>query len=188
MKNYKFLCDKFGEEKIKNRYVFLLSKMEKFINELKFKNVQINTTILNQVILDYFTDVYRTKELHGISKINKRKIIAYQSYWLLRRKPIVVLPTEQQEIGESEYDDAFINERFVLSYLTQEFLLPSLTPPENMEVEELFRNYLKHLSYHLKYRYIDQQYLELILYSFSMGRFFEPNIRELEIEKEEKNE
>ena len=185
MKDCKFLYDKFGEEKIKQRYVYLFSKMEAFIKELEYSNVQINTTILNQVIIDYFTDIYRTKEFHEISRVNKRKIIAYQTYWLLRRKPIVIFSTDPQDINESEYDDAFINERFALSYITQEFLLPSLTPPINENVEKEFSDYLRHLLYHLKCRYIDQQYLELILYSFDLGRFFEPNIHDFDMEEDE---
>jgi hypothetical protein len=55
MKDYKFLIKEFGEAKIGDRYKYLYSKMEVFIKTLEYKNVHINTSILNQVIIDYFT-------------------------------------------------------------------------------------------------------------------------------------
>ncbi|KAA6344980.1 hypothetical protein EZS27_007405 [termite gut metagenome] len=176
MRNYDFLVKEFGEEKIKKRYEYLYSKMEEFVKTLEYKDVQINVSILNQVLLDYFTDIYRTKEFHDIKKVNKRKIVAYQTYWILRRKPLQIMRTTSSK-------DIFINERFVMSYLTQEFLVPAINVPlADKNVELKLKDFLKHLFYHLKYRYIDQQYLELILYSYDIGRFFEPNTLSFESE------
>ncbi len=44
--------------------------------------------ILHQVVMDYFADVYRLKEFHKIENTNMAKILAYEAYWILRRKPI----------------------------------------------------------------------------------------------------
>ena len=42
-------------------------------------------------MLDYFTDISRLKHFHQAKHINSLKVISYETYWLLRRKPIQIL-------------------------------------------------------------------------------------------------
>lgn len=52
------------------------------------------TMLSYDAIMDYFTDVYRLKEFHKIKNINMIKIVAYEVYWILKRKPIQIRGTE----------------------------------------------------------------------------------------------
>ena len=65
-------------------------------------------------MLDYFTDISRLKHFHQAKHINSLKVISYETYWLLRRKPIQILV-------EDETSDAmaFLNEKFVFSRIAK---------------------------------------------------------------------
>ena len=41
--------------------------------------------------MDYFADIQRLKDFHGIELANKNKIVAYEAHWILRRKPIQIV-------------------------------------------------------------------------------------------------
>lgn len=76
----------FGEDVIKDRFKYMYDKMTEYINVRKLNaTLVINTSILHQMIMNYFTDVYRLKEFHHIANINKTKINAYELYLLLRK-------------------------------------------------------------------------------------------------------
>lgn len=113
--DYSELVDSFGQEKIEARYVTLYEYLESFIKRNKYdKNVVIANSVLNQAVVDYFTDIYRLKEFHKIEHINYIKIHAYTAYWLLRRKPLQIVVDNEEDI-----ELAFVNEKFVASYLLQ---------------------------------------------------------------------
>ena len=52
----------------------------------------------------------------------------------------------------------------------EELLIPEETEPMSREEEARFLKYLQHLNYHLKYRQMDKQSLEAVLYSYETGR------------------
>lgn len=165
MLSYDAIMNYFGEEVVADRYKYLYDKMQEYINTRGMQDkLAVCEDILHQVVMDYFTDVYRLKEFHKINNINMIKIVAYEVYWILKRKPIQIKGTEVNT------KVVFANEGFATTFIAHEYLVPEETQPLSKEKEEAFLKYLQHLNYHLKYRPIDKQNLEVILYSFEMGK------------------
>lgn len=163
--SYGEIVEYFGETKITDRYRFLYDKMLEYITVRNQKEkLFICEPILQQVVMDYFADIYRLKEFHKIDKANITKILAYEAYWILRRKPLQIRP----EVWDSKL--AFCNEGFITTFLAHELLIPEETEPMSTEEEKRFLKYLQHLNYHLKYRQMDKQGLEAMLYSYETGR------------------
>ena len=166
--NYSKILEYFGEETVGDRYRFLHDKMQKYIDERsQGGKLEINEGILQQTIMDYFTDIYRLKEFHKIE--NEAKIVAYQIHWLLRRKPIQVRIIEQNPL-EPNSKLVFANEGFCTTLIANEFLMPEETSPLAPEKENALLTFLGHLYYHLKYRSVDKQSLETVLYAFEVGK------------------
>ena len=148
---------------MKNKYLY--DKIQKYIDERSIQDeVCINADILGQVVMDYFTDIYRLKQFHGIEHVNITKIISYEVFWILRRKPI--------QIKTETTDDKlkFVNEGFLTTFIGHELLLPDEKIPLSKTKETYYLNYLKHIYYHLKYRNVDKQCLELMMFSFETGK------------------
>ena len=127
-----------------------------------YLNFYINKELLQQAVLDYFTDIYRLKKFHGIDKVNITKILSYEVYWLLRRKPIQIKTNVEGDLK-------FVNENFLTVFLAHEFLFYD-TEVATDAGEKIFFDYLKHISYHLKYRNVDKQNIEIMLLSFETGK------------------
>lgn len=161
---YDEIIEYFGEQTIKDRFKFFYDKMSEYIVARDLKGIlSINEAILQQLVMDYFTDVYRLKKFHRITNINKTKILAYELYWLLRRKPLQICSdTDESKI-------VFCNEGFAITMLASEFLAPYESEPLTKEKEDVFFGYLDHLYYHFKYREVDKQCLETIIFSFKTG-------------------
>ena len=69
----------FGKETIEDRYKYLYDKMQDYIVEIgKEDLLYINESILHQVILNYFADIYRLKSFHKIEHTNITKIVVYE--------------------------------------------------------------------------------------------------------------
>ena len=87
-----FLIEEFGKLKIQERYCFVFELLDEFIKSSGFTDdLVISSPILNQVITDYFTDIYRLKAFHkDIKLVNEIKIYSYLAYWICRRKPIQI--------------------------------------------------------------------------------------------------
>lgn len=164
--SYDGVVSYFGKETISDRYRYLYDKMNEYISARKLEDsLAINKAVLQQAVMDYFTDVYRLKTFHKIENINMTKIVAYEVYWLLRRKPIHI---QCEEAGSKQ---VFANEGFATTFIAHEFLIPEETEPLGAEKEEAFLKYLQHINYCFKYRNIDKQNLETILYSFETGKY-----------------
>ncbi|MCD8221903.1 MAG: hypothetical protein LUD07_06895 [Clostridiales bacterium] len=163
--SYSEIVNYFGDEKITDRYRFLYDKITEYIAVRGLQDkLMIHEGLLQQTVMDYFVDIYRLKEFHKIDKADMTKILAYEAYWLLRRKPILPLAKS----GESRL--IFANEGFVTTLVAHEFLLPSADEPLSQNEEEYMLEFLRHLNYHFKYRNIEKQNLELVLLSFKTGR------------------
>ena len=164
--SYDVIVDYFGKETIADRYKYLYDKMQEYINARDLRDsIFIDEAILQQTIMDYFADVYRLKEFHKIENINMTKIVAYEVYWILRRKPI------QINCASINMKKIFINEGFVTTFIAHEYLMPEETDLLSKEKEDAFLKYLQHINYHFKYRCIDKQCLEIMLYSFEIGKY-----------------
>ena len=163
--SYSEIVSYFGDQKITDRYKFLYDKMTEYIRVRGLEgNMHVQENILQQVVMDYFVDIYRLKEFHKLDKANITKILAYESYWILRRKPI------QISAGALDTKTIFANEGFVTTFLAHEFLMPQDGEPMTQEEEAQFLSYLRHLNYHLKYRNLDKQDMEAMLFSYETGR------------------
>ena len=166
--DYSELVDSFGQEKIEARYVTLYEYLESFIKRNKYdKNVVIANSVLNQAVVDYFTDIYRLKEFHKIEHINYIKIHAYTAYWLLRRKPLQIVVDNEEDI-----ELAFVNEKFVASYLLQ-FLRGEHEKVVILENDRQdYIEFVKNMEYFLRYRTVTPQMIETMLESYMAGMAF----------------
>lgn len=164
--DYKYLLEEFGEEKIKKRYETIYCYLEDYINRHGLnEDVIISEGLLNQMILDYFVDIYRLKEFHDINKINSTKIHAYSAYWLLRRKPIQIIRPERVT---PEY--VFVNERFVCGYLMRFLTELDYHVAILKERKQQYVEFIDNLMYFYQYRVNTPQMLETMLMSFQAGR------------------
>ena len=167
--DYKDVVQAFGEEKIIARFEFFINFIKKVGDEDNDK-LGVNDKVLQYCIMDYFSDVYRLKEFHKIGKINDIKRVAYESYWILRRKPIQILSDEQ-----NAENLIFSNEKFVLTYLTNELLGDKKNNILSDEATASYKSFVNSLYYHLKYRDCDAKVLELMILSFKAGLCYSLN-------------
>lgn len=86
LEHIRYLLEKYDFEK---RYKNLLIQIQDVLEGLGILDkVEINTDLLGQAVLNYFEDVDRLKDFEGIKRINEDKIYGYETFWLLRDKPI----------------------------------------------------------------------------------------------------
>lgn len=163
--SYTEVLNYFGENKVTDRYKYMYDKMTEYIRVRGLEDkLYIQECILQQAIMDYFVDLYRVKEFHKLDKTNITKILAYEAYWIVRRKPI------QMKENVLENKLVFANEGFVTTFLAHECLLPLGGEPMTQEEEEQFLGFLRHLNYHLKYRVVDKQGLEAMFLAYQTGQ------------------
>lgn len=169
IRDYTELLQKIGEEKFRARLSELLLEIRDFLKEANFpESVRCNERILYHVLLDYYADIYRLKDFHGIDYTKSDKINAYLIYWIVKRKPI-----QFEEYAEQE-KDIFVNERFACYLLINECLILPEDSNTKLDKDELqnFDNYIEYLLYYFKYRQVNAQVIELLIESFKMGRYF----------------
>lgn len=162
---YDMIVQEYSEQVISERFMYLYDKMQEYINIRGMQDtLVINEELLHQSVMDYFADIYRLKIFHKIDHVNMTKIVAYETYWLLKRKPIQ-LPCR---MDNSKY--AFVNEGFLTTFIAHEMLVPNEMSVLNEDESSDFLKLLKHINYHFKYRNIDKQSLEMMLLAFETGR------------------
>lgn len=169
---YDELVEKVGEEKIKNRLLQITQEMNEFLSGNKLNDIAyVNHIALTHAVMDYFSDVQRLKEYHHISHINEFKIKAYETFWLLQRKPIQL----KKQLEDDTY--LYVNEKFLLVRLTSFMLQDDINIPLMEEKKKAFQNYLDTLYYYLKFRKCDAQSIELMLLAFQAGKIiYSPDI------------
>lgn len=168
--DYKDVVNFFTEEKVINRYTSLVEMYEQFIIKQKIQDkVRLNRLTLLYVVMDYFSDVMRIKEFHkDISLINEIKIIAYESSWLLKRKPI-------QLIVDDDKNFVFVNEDFIFFIITQ-YLSEKSKRGKDILYDKKMSPFWDTLIYYLKFRVVNPQALELMLTSFHAGQIAGPSL------------
>lgn len=163
---YEDIVKEFGEEVVRSRFDQIYEEIQAFIKSQGLeKTMKVNDVVLMQALLDYFSDVYRLKVYQKIQHINSIKIKAYETFWLIQRKPI--------QITEDHLEDdrmIYINEKFVLSRLVCYLLEGDLNKPIVGDKQKGFENFLDTLYYYLKFRRCDPQAMELLLLAFKAGR------------------
>lgn len=164
--SYTSIVDIIGEERIEERLRALHDVYILFLDQTGLtdsKDIYLNDRVLMHTIMDYFTDITRLKEFHGIEKINLDKIIAYECSWLLKRKPIQIICEDKESL-------VYINEKFVLNILVNHITKTKIdTLSGNEELKRLFDK----LLYHLKFRNTDAKVLEMFILFFKVGNMLE---------------
>lgn len=169
--NYDELVGKVGLKIIESRVKQIAYEMDEFLKSYDLKDsAYIHEMLLTHAVLDYFSDIQRLKDYQKIEHINEIKIKAYETFWLLKRKPLQL--SKQLESDKWLY----INEKFLLVRLTNFMLQDNINVPMIQERKEAFTNFLDTLYYYLKFRKTDAQALELMLLAFQAGRLIGKSI------------
>lgn len=151
--------------KIKERYENTLTQIQDVLEALGLiDKVTVSTKLLGQAILDYFEDINRLKEFEGIEKANVDKIYGYQTFWLLRNKPIQIIDKD------IEYKYLHINEKVFSMILISKMLAEAGVDYDDVNPRLL--SFMKLVYYNFKYRIYTQQSLELIASAFFCGCAF----------------
>lgn len=162
---YDELVSAVGQEVINSRIQQISQEMLDF---LKFNDLEevayINEMALTHATMDYFSDVQRLKDYQQIERINEIKIKAYETFWLLKRKPLQL----KQQIEDDRL--LYVNEKFLLTRLTSFMLGEDINMPIVEEKSIAFKNFLNTLYYYLKFRRCDAQSIELMLLAFKAGQ------------------
>ncbi len=170
--DYNDILASFGERKIEERYSTLYEYLETFIKRHNYESkVVIANSVLNQAIIDYFVDIFRLKSFHQIEIANHIKIHAYTAYWILRRKPLQIIQDDVNDVNL-----AFVNEKFVASYLIQ-FTRGEYDKVIILEDErQAYFEFAKNLEYFLRYRYVTPQMIETMLEAYMAGKAFQKSL------------
>ncbi len=165
--NYDELVTKVKQEVIESRIKQISQEMIDFLKVYQLEEIAyIHQMALTHAIMDYFSDIQRLKDYQRIEHINDIKIKAYETFWLLQRKPI--------QLKKQLEDDRFlyVNEKFVMTRLTSFLLEENINKPIVGKERIAFTNFLNTLYYYLKFRKCDAQAIELMLLAFKAGHMF----------------
>jgi hypothetical protein len=121
----------------------------------------INPKLLGKAVIDYYEDIEKLKVFEGMKKINEAKIYAYETYWLLRRKPIQIINQNTPE--GSLYLNEFIFAVMMVTKLYKEAGL-SIQKANSHRMD-----YISLMTYNFKYREYNQKSLELAAEGFLLG-------------------
>lgn len=133
VKGYRYIVDRFGEEKVRSRSEWLYNLLGDYIEaEGLSDKVAVSRSVLKHVLVDYFVDIDRLKDFADIPKANDSKIYAYLCFWLLRHKPFQICR------GYDDPELVFVNEEFV-SHLLRSYLFskPDNIPITNNKTEDV---------------------------------------------------
>lgn len=171
-KHYEDLVEKVGINRIDERYQFLYESVSKFIDRFALDDdnikgqIRINERLLTHAILEYFEDIDKVKTAHDLEHTNSPKVMAYMSYWFLRRHPIQLLSNIEND------DFVFINEKFILSMLMSYLTSGNEAKPLSDIDRDIYIAFVNSFYYFLKFRRLDPQTIEMILLSFRLGGVF----------------
>lgn len=163
---YKYLVDKFGKDKIAQRYDWLYTLLSDYIEKNNCRDrAVISEDILKHVIVDYFVDIDRLKEFQNIKLVHSSKIYAYSAFWLLRHKVI------QVTVAGGAGDLDFINERFVCHFIRSYFFTDGIGILDCNR--ESINNFIETMLYHFEYREYSAKNIELMILAFQAGRDYQ---------------
>lgn len=155
---YDIILEHYTIEEVKERFGIWYSEAQRFIEKKGLSGrAVINTRRLGYAICDYFTDIIRMKQFHGIEHANLNKVYAYSCYWFVRRQPIQLL----NDVGN---DDLYINELFAVNNLIAKLRRHSSNV--DMINKQSLLDMGKLWLYNFKYRVFTAQSLEMAICSF----------------------
>lgn len=109
---YAFILEHYTIDDLQERFGVWYAEAQKFIERKGLTDcMKINCKRLGYAVCDYFADMVRMKEFHGIDHANLNKVYAYSSYWFLRRQPIQLISSVEKDT------DLYINELFIVNNL-----------------------------------------------------------------------
>lgn len=159
LEHIRYLLGKYDFEK---RYKNILIQIQDVLEALGILDkVEINCDLLGRAVLNYFEDVERLKEFEGISHTNEDKIYGYETFWLLRDKPIQITDSKMP------YEYLYINEKVFTWMLISKMLREANISPDSSNPKLL--PFLELLYYFFKYRIFTQQSIELMISAFFCG-------------------
>lgn len=159
--DYDIILKYYSIEEVKERFGIWYSDAKRFIEKKGLSDKAIiNTRRLGYAICDYFIDIIRMKEFHGIEHANLSKVYAYSCYWFVRRQPI-------QLIDDVENENLYINELFAVNNLIAKLRRHSSNVDiiNKQSLLELGKLWL----YNFKFRLFTAQTLEMTIFSFFVG-------------------
>ncbi len=162
-KNYfKYLIDEYP---VKQRFKNILKQIQDVIEALGISEfVTVDTDLLGQAILDYFEDIDKLKKFEGIKKVNVDKIYSYETFWLLKRKPIQVIS------NSSKKNLIFVNEK-IFTFIFIVKILAELGISRETKNTRLL-SFFELIYYNFKFREYTQKSLETVVSSFFCGYSF----------------
>lgn len=175
-KSYLNLIDMFGEDELKRVFSFIYCKADNLIqivlatNKLPAESFKVSTSIIFEIIIDYFSDLLRLKSFHNISSINTLKRSAYLAYWINLRKPIQLINEIPPSVLKEDGRLGSINEWFA-SYCLKACVYNMSSPPSS-EYLDVLNTFNVQTRYHLKYRVTTPQVLELALVGFDVSGIY----------------
>lgn len=110
------------------------------------KHMEVNRTVLHNVVVSYFDDVDRHKEYHGTDRVDNVKQAAYTIKWIAKLRPIQFMCAEEDVDRELLYINEIFALRCGLSFMK---INPAILP------SPLYDDFL----YTLRYRHIDERML-----------------------------
>lgn len=163
--SYAYLAEK--GYRVEGRFKSLLTQVQDIMAASHLFDVAyVDTTILGEVVLNYYADIDRLKDFEGIEKANVDKIYAYTAFWFLRCKPIQLIK-DHEESKKCSY----INEKVCIC-----LTLPKMLAEANKQLEDKNRkleSFCNLLLYNFKYRIYTQKSLEIMISAFLCGASFE---------------
>lgn len=169
--NYAYLIEKFGEEKILNRFVFIRDRAIDFLKRIckdhpiTFDDFFfVSDELIEEAVIDYFADLIRLKDFHSIEKAQPQKVAAYTSYWVFRRKPIQLKKPIEDDLLIRFPNIKFLNETFAYT------LLINLVFDERKRVNDSdsrYGTFRDLIMYNFQYRQLNSQILELVIVALS---------------------
>ena len=159
-----------GEDIVRSRIQQISQEMIEFLKVNQLEDIAyIHEMALSHAIMDYFSDIQRLKDYQQIEHVNEIKIKAYETFWLLKRKPLQL----SRQIDDDRF--LYVNEKFLLTRLTSFMLGDNINMPIVGEKSVAFKNFLDTLYYYLKFRKCDAQSIELMLLAFKAGQIMFSN-------------
>ena len=110
------------------------------------KHLEVNRTVLHNVVVSYFDDVDRHKDYHGTDRVDNEKQAAYTIKWIAKLRPIQFRCAEEDVYRELLYINEIYALRCGLSFME---ITPAILP------RRLYDDFL----YTLRYRHIDERML-----------------------------
>lgn len=170
--DYRYLYEKndpnkketsFTKEEIVDRFADWMKRIDSLLFNMGLSDkTRIDSMLLSYAVLDYYADIKRIKNFHGMERVKVEKIYSYGLYWLLRTKPIQLL----EEVDEN---CIYINEKVMLMCtFTMMFTELGIDLDSDCD-DKAFNDYVLLFYYNMKYRTFTPKTIELALESIHFG-------------------